>query len=125
MDSAATVEIVEKELSYKIIGIAYQVRDELGFGFLERVYENALAISLMENGLKAVQQVPLNVLYHGHVVGVYCPDILVEDRVILEIKSCEKIISAHKAQILNYLKATGLKLGIILNFTCLFVSVSG
>ena len=116
MDAAAKSEIVEKELSYKIVGIAYKVRDELGFGFLEKVYENALAITLSESGLKALQQVPLNVMFHGHVVGIYCPDILVEDKIIIEIKSCERIIAAHKAQTLNYLKATGLRLGIILNF---------
>ncbi|HEY2865582.1 MAG TPA: GxxExxY protein, partial [Pyrinomonadaceae bacterium] len=101
---------------YQIVGIAYKVRDELGFGFLEKVYENALAISLRENGLTAVQQMPLNVMFHDQVVGVYCPDVMVEDRMILEIKSCDRIISAHKAQTLDYLKATGMKLGIILNF---------
>lgn len=116
MDTDRNVEVVEKELSYKIVGIAYKVRDELGYGFLEKVYENALAISLRESGLNAVQQAPLNVLFHGQIVGVFYPDILVEKRIILEIKSCERIIKEHKAQILNYLKTTGLKLGIILNF---------
>jgi GxxExxY protein len=117
MDTNRLVEIIEKDLSYKVVGIAYKVRDELGYGFLEKVYENALAISLVENGIKAVQQYPLNVMFHGQVVGVYYADIVVEDRIIIEVKSCDRIIPAHKAQILNYLKATGLRLGLILNFS--------
>jgi GxxExxY protein len=116
MDSDRNIEIIEKELSYKIVGIAYKVRDELGYGFLEKVYENALAISLQENGVKAVQQMSLNVMFHGRIAGIFYADILVEDRIILEVKSCERILREHKAQILNYLKVTGLKLGIILNF---------
>src|SRR5437773_7644033 len=116
MDSERNLEIVEKDLSYRIIGIAYNVRDELGYGFLEKVYENALAISLRENGIKAVQQVALDVMFHGQKAGLFYPDILVEDRVILEIKCCERVLREHKAQILNYLKITEIKLGIILNF---------
>ncbi len=117
------VNIVEKELSYKIVGVAYQVRDELGFGFLEKVYENALAVGLREVGLHVEQQVPLEVFYHGQLVGNYAPDLLVEGRVIIEVKSVEAIIKAHIAQTLNYLKATGIKLGLVLNFNRYTVDV--
>jgi GxxExxY protein len=109
-------KIVYKDLSYKIVGLAIQVRKELGYGFLEKVYENALMILLHENGIKAEQQVPIKVNFHGKVVGDYIADILVENQIILELKAQDKIADVHKAQTLNYLKATGLKLAIVLNF---------
>ena len=108
--------IIHKELSYKIVGLAIQVRKELGFGFLEKVYENALMVLLAENGIKAEQQVEVKVYFHGKEIGKYFPDILVEDSIILELKSIETINKYEKAQTLNYLKATGLKLALILNF---------
>lgn len=109
-------KIIYKELSYKIIGLAIQVRKELGFGFLEKVYENALMVLLEENGINAKQQVPIKVSFHGKVIGDYIADILVEDSIIIELKSQTKINEVHRAQILNYLRATGLKLAIIFNF---------
>lgn len=109
-------KIVYRELSYKIVGLAIQVRKELGFGFLEKVYENALIVLLLENGIRAEQQVPIKVTFHGQIIGDYIADILVEDSIILELKAVDKIIPIHKAQVLNYLKATGLKLAILLNF---------
>ena len=109
-------KILYKELSYKIVGLAMQVHTELGYGFLEKVYENALMILLGENGVKAEQQVPIKVYFHGQIVGEYIADILIEDCIILELKAQEKIIENHKAQTLNYLKATGLKLAILINF---------
>jgi GxxExxY protein len=105
-----------KTLSYKIVGLAIQVRKELGFGFLEKVYENALMILLEENGIKAEQQFPIKVSFHGRVVEDYIADILVENQVILELKAQDKIIDIHKAQTLNYLRATNLRLAILLNF---------
>lgn len=108
--------IIHKELSYKIVGLAIQVRKELGYGFLEKVYENALMILFEENGIKAEQQVPIKVYFHGRVAGNYIADILVEDSIILEIKTIEIINKYEKAQTLNYLKATGLRLALILNF---------
>ena len=108
--------ILHKDLSYKIVGLAIQVRKELGFGFLEKVYENALMILLEENGIKAEQQVPIKVNFHGRVIGNYIADILVEDSIILELKTIDAITKYEKAQTLNYLKATGLKLALILNF---------
>jgi GxxExxY protein len=109
-------KIIYKDLSYKIVGLAIQVRKELGFGFLEKVYENALMVLLKENGIKAEQQVPIKVRFHGRIVGDYIADILVENSIILELKAQDKLANVHKAQTLNYLKATGLKLAILINF---------
>jgi GxxExxY protein len=109
-------DILHKELSYKIVGLAMQLHSELGYGFLEKVYENALMILLRENGIKAEQQVPIKVYYHGEIVGDYIADILVEDCIILELKSQENLARSYKAQTINYLKATSLKLAILLNF---------
>ncbi len=110
-------KILHKDLSYKIVGLAIQVRRELRFGFLEKVYENALMVLLEENGIKAEQQVPIKVNFHGRIIGNYIADILVEDSIILELKTIDKITKYEMAQTLNYLKATGLKLAIILNFS--------
>ena len=109
-------KIVYRDLSYKIVGLAIQVRKELGFGFLEKVYENALMILLRENGIQAEQQVPIKVTFHGQIIGDNIADILVEGPIIIELNAADKITPAHKAQVLNYLKATGLKLAILLNF---------
>jgi GxxExxY protein len=109
-------KILHKDLSYKIVGLATQVRKELGYGFLEKVYENALMVLLEENGIKAEQQVSIKVNFHGRVIGNYIADILVEDSIILELKTIERITKYEMAQTLNYLKATGLKLALILNF---------
>ena len=108
--------ILHKELSYKIVGLAMQVHTELGFGFLEKVYENALMILFEENGIKAVQQVPILVPFHGTIVGEYVADIVVEDSVILELKAQDRIAEIHKAQTLNYLKATNYRLALLINF---------
>ncbi len=109
-------KILYKDLSYKIVGLAIEVRKELGYGFLEKVYENALMILFEENKIEARQQVPIKVNFHGRVIGDYIADILVKDSIILELKSQDKIAEIHKAQTLNYLRATGLKLAILLNF---------
>ncbi|MFA5794581.1 MAG: GxxExxY protein [Candidatus Brocadiia bacterium] len=109
-------EIVYKELSYQIISAALEVHNGLGAGFLEKVYENALAIKLRKSGLKAEQQDAVKVKFEGEVVGKYFADILVDDKVILELKCVKEIVPVHEAQVLNYLKATNLKLGIIINF---------
>ncbi|MCK4654872.1 MAG: GxxExxY protein [Candidatus Cloacimonetes bacterium] len=108
--------IVFKELSYKIIGAAMEVYNELGKGFLEKVYENSLMVMFESLKIKAVQQAPIKVYFKSQIVGNYIADILVEDKIILELKIVDKITDVHKAQALNYLKATGLKLAIILNF---------
>jgi len=110
-------EILYKDLSYKIVGLAMRVHTKLGYGFLEKVYENGLMVLFRREGIEAKQQVPITVYFEEEVVGNYYADILIEDKIILEIKSVENIVDAHIAQTLNYLKATGLRLAIILNFS--------
>ena len=109
-------KILYKDLSYKITGLAMEVHSKLGYGFLEKVYENAMMVLLRREGIHAKQQAPITVYFVVEVVGDYYADILVEDKIILELKAIEKIIDVHRAQTLNYLKATGLHLAILLNF---------
>ena len=108
--------IVFKELSYKVVGLAMKVHSKLGGGFLEKVYENTLALLLEKEGIPARQQAPVTVRFEGQSVGDYFADILVDDKIILELKTVEKIADAHRAQVINYLCATGIRLGMILNF---------
>ena len=108
--------ILYRDLSYRIIGLAMRVHSVLGHGFLEKVYEKALMVLLRRENIEAAQQAPITVSFEGEVVGNYYADILVENKIILEIKSAEQIIDAHRAQALHYLKATGLRLALILNF---------
>jgi len=108
--------IIYKDLSYKIIELALEVHNELGCGFLEKVYENALMILFRRENILARQQVPADVYFRGKVVGQYFADILVDNKLILELKTADVIANIHKAQVLNYLRATGLRLGLILNF---------
>jgi len=103
-------------LTEKVIGCAYAVSNELGCGFLEKVYENALAHELRRAGLGVKQQWPVAVLYHGELVGEYTADLLVEDCILLELKAVRELGDVHLAQCLNYLKATGLRLCLLLNF---------
>lgn len=91
-----------------------QAHTELGYGFLERVYENALMVLFEENGIHAQQQVLIKVQFHGRIIGDYIADILVEDSIILELKAQDRIIDIHKAQTLNYLKATHYNLALLL-----------
>lgn len=111
-----TEKIIFKDLAYKIIGIAMQVHNELGHGFLEKVYENAMMVFFRKEGIKALQQAAVAVRFLGEVAGDYYADILAEDKIIIELKSVQKITDAHRAQALNYLKATSLELAILLNF---------
>jgi GxxExxY protein len=104
------------DLSYQVVGLAMEVHNRLGYGFLEKVYENALMILLRKAGIKAQQQCAIKVYFEGEEVGNYVADIVVEDSIILELKSQDAITNANRAQTLNYLKATGYKLAIILNF---------
>lgn len=103
-------------ITERIIGCSYRVSNELGSGFLEKVYENALAHELRKTGLKVHQQHEVDVLYDGAPVGKYFADLFVEDSVIVEIKATRSFDDSHKAQCLNYLKATGLKIGLVINF---------
>lgn len=107
-----------EELSYEIRAAAFEVSNTLGTGFLEKVYENALVHELQLRGLSCAQQQPIRVLYKQETVGDYVADIIVERKVLLELKVVETITNIHRAQVLNYLKATGLQLGMLLNFHC-------
>ena len=104
------------DITYLINGAIFEVNRELGAGFLEKVYENALLIELIGKGLKALNQVPIQVKYKGQTVGEYYADIVVEDQIILELKAVDKLQKIHEAQLLNYLKATGFKIGLLVNF---------
>jgi GxxExxY protein len=99
-----------------IVSCAYAVHRKLGSGFLEKIYEKAMAIELAKRGLQADSQKPIQVNYDGQVIGEYVTDIVVEDDVIIELKAARKIESIHFAQCLNYLKATGKKFGLVINF---------
>ena len=103
-------------ITERIIACVYRVSNTLGNGFLEKVYENALAIELRQNGLKAEQQYPIRVCYKNQPVGEYFADLLVEERVIVELKSARALDDVHSAQCLNYLKATGLTICLLVNF---------
>ena len=105
------------DLTYKIRGAIFEVNRVLGHGFLEKVYENALMVELEDKGLKAESQVPISVQYKNREVGEYFADVVVEDEVILELKAVESLQKFHEAQLLNYLRATGFKLGYLVNFT--------
>ena len=105
------------DITYKINGAVFEVNRVLGAGFLEKVYENALLMELRNQGLKAEAQIPIVVKYKGAEVGAYLADIVVENQVILELKAINQLQKVHEAQLLNYLKATGYKLGLLINFT--------
>lgn len=114
--STNSKNIIYKELSYKIVGLAMEVHSKLGYGFLEKVYENALMVLFEKNEIPAQQQAPVRVYFEGKTVGDYYADILVDSKIILELKAVDKIVDVHRTQVLNYLTATKLQLAIILNF---------
>ena len=104
------------ELTYLINGAIFEVNRILGPGFLEKVYQNALLLELKARGIKAEAQYPIKVRYKDKIIGEYFADLLVEDQVIIELKTVNKIEKIHEAQVLNYLKATGIKVGLLVNF---------
>ena len=104
------------ELTEQIIKAFYAVYNTLGYGFLEKVYENAMLIELKKMGLNALAQKPVKVYYEGEPVGVYFADLLVEDKVMLELKTSEGIAPENEAQLVNYLKAADIEVGLVLNF---------
>ncbi|MGN6112480.1 MAG: GxxExxY protein [Luteimonas sp.] len=108
--------LVHRDLTERVIGAFYSTYNELGFGFLESVYENALAFQLENCGLKVLRQHPIVVNFRGRVVGEFRADLFVEDVLLVEIKSARSLVPVHEAQLLNYLKATGLRLGLLANF---------
>ena len=108
--------LLHSELTKTIIGCAFDVSNEIGAGFLESVYENALAIALREFGVAVRQQAPIDVYFRGQSVGTFYADLLVEDRVIVELKAVSALAQQHEAQLLNYLNATNIQVGLLINF---------
>jgi GxxExxY protein len=106
----------DEDLTRTIIGCAYKVHNTLGPGFLEKVYENALRIELEKQGLEVKQQEPINVTYEGQVVGEYYADLWVDERVVIELKAAHSLVKEHEVQLVNYLSATGIESGLLLNF---------
>jgi len=104
------------EITEAVIGCAYDVPNGMGCGFLEKVYENAMFVELTRKGFKAAQQVSTIIRWREAVVGEYCADLIVEGCVLVELKSCKARDEVHVAQCLNYLKATGLKVCLLINF---------
>lgn len=109
--------LLYQETTDLIIKCFYKVYNELGFGFLEKVYENAMLIELLANGLIALKQVPVEVFYEGTLVGSYFADIIVENKIIIELKAGEGLlVEEHELQLINYLKATKMEVGLLLFF---------
>jgi len=111
-----TEEYLHKDLTSKIINCFYTVYNTLGYGFLEKVYENALKIELEKNRLNVEKQKQIKVYYDDLLVGEYFADLFVEDKIILELKAAESLCEEHEYQLINYLKATEIEVGLLLNF---------
>ena len=109
-------QLLYQELTKTILEACFEVSNELGSGFLESVYQKALEIALQQKGLTIQTQVPIDVIFRGETVGHFVADLLVEKRVIVEIKAITALTAAHKAQVINYLKATGIQVGLLVNF---------
>ena len=105
-----------EQLTEKIIGASYVVHNELGWGFLEKVYENALKIELQNQGFDVQQQTPIVVKYKDHVVGEYYADMIVENEIIVEVKAVTQLLKEHEVQLFNYLQATKKEVGMLINF---------
>lgn len=109
-------EYLYKEETDRIISAFYEVYYSLGYGFLEQVYQNALYFELKGRGFKCDAQQKLQVFYKGHVVGNYVADMIVNDKIILELKAVDDLCFAHECQLINYLRATKMRVGLLLNF---------
>ena len=108
--------LIPQELIDIILTQFYRISNDLGYGFLERVYQNALYFALVDAGLKCEAEKPIKIYHDGRVVGDYRADLLVEDSVILELKACEELNPSHEAQLINYLKSTKIEVVYLLNF---------
>lgn len=109
-------DILHRELTDSIIGVYYEVYNELGFGFLESVYEEAMVIALREKGLKVEQQVAVPVWFRGQSIGTYLADLIVAGVVIIELKAVRQLSDVHIAQLMHYLRATQIEVGLVMNF---------
>jgi len=105
-----------KDLTEKIIGCAYRIYNHFGFGFFESVYEKALIIELNANNIKVESQKPIEVFYQNQSVGHFIADLIVEDKIIIELKSIQQLNKVHEVQLVNYLVATGIETGLLINF---------
>jgi GxxExxY protein len=105
-----------KDITHKIIGCAYTVFNKLGFGFLESVYQKAMVIELIKNGLKVEQEKPLKVYYDNQIVGDFYIDLFVEDSVVVELKSVQSVAKEHEVQLVNYLNGIKKEIGLLINF---------
>ncbi len=110
------MELLQEQLTKNIINTFFDVYNELGYGFLEKVYQNALFLELRQRGFSVEAQKQIHVYYKGHQVGEYYADIIVNNTVILELKAAETLVKEHEWQLLNYLKATDIEVGLLLNF---------
>jgi len=110
------MDLLHKEITEKIIKSYYKVYNKLGYGFLEKVYENAISIELRKNGFEVKCQYPINVFYDSEIVGEYYADIIVNDLIVIELKAANALLKEHENQLINYLKATEIELGLLLNF---------
>src|SRR5438132_882546 len=114
--SSTSNELLHGDVTEQVIKAFFHVYNTLGYGFLEKVYENALAATLRKRGFDVVQQMPVKVFFEGVLVGEYFADLIVNACVIVEVKAAESIHSAHEAQLVNYLKATPIEVGLLFNF---------
>ena len=105
-----------EDITEKIIGCSFEVINELGAGFLESVYEKALSVALSEKGIVFKRQYPITVMFRGQSVGEFYADLFVEDKIIVELKAIKSLLPEHQAQLINYLKATGFEVGLLINF---------
>jgi len=108
--------MLHQELTHKIIEACFEVSNELGIGYIESVYENALFVALRQRSVEVARQVPLKVKFRGVIVGDFKADMLIENKVLIELKATENLTKAHYAQLLNYLKTTGIQIGLVVNF---------
>ncbi len=115
-DKNNSESLLHKDITEEIISAYYFVYNELGFGFLEKVYENAMLIELKSRGFKVESQKIVKVHFKDSIIGEYFADIIVEDKIILELKSCEALVPEHEVQLFNYLKATSIEVGLLFNF---------
>ena len=111
-----TTSLLHQDLTEKILAACFEVINELGVGFLESVYQNSLVIALQDYGLSVKTEHPLCVSFRGQVVGSFYADLFVEEKVIVELKAVSSLTDVHKAQVINYLKATGIPVGLLVNF---------
>ncbi len=108
--------MLHRDVTAKIIRAFYNVYNELGFGFLEKNYENAMSIEFTKMKVKFKTQEPITVYYHDQQIGIYFADMIVEDKVVVELKACSDLATSHEVQLLNYLRATRMEVGMLLNF---------